>query len=48
MGGGTKWWTWDIPFFTKIHVRHDVEWEEKERFKPFTQYYRDTDEAKNE
>lgn len=23
-------------------------WEEKERFKPFTQYYRDTDEAKNE
>ena len=25
MGGGTKWWTWDIPFFTKIHVRRDVE-----------------------
>ena len=25
MGGGTKWWTWSIPFFTKIHVRHDVE-----------------------
>jgi len=23
-GGGSKWWTWDIPFWTKIHVRHDV------------------------
>ena len=23
-------------------------WEEQERFHPFTQYYRDTDEAKNE
>lgn len=24
-GGGSKWWTWDIPFWTKIHVRHDVQ-----------------------
>jgi len=24
-GGGSKWWTWDIPFFTKEHVRHDVQ-----------------------
>lgn len=24
-GGGTKWWTWNIPFWTKIHVRHDVQ-----------------------
>lgn len=24
-GGGTKWWTWDIPFFTKIHMVHLVE-----------------------
>ena len=24
MNGGSKWWTWDIPFFTKVHVRHDV------------------------
>lgn len=23
--GGTKWWTWDIPFFTKIHMAHLVE-----------------------
>lgn len=25
MGGGSKWWTWDIPFFTYNHVRHQVE-----------------------
>ena len=25
MNGGSKWWTWDIPFFTKIHVKHLVE-----------------------
>lgn len=25
MHGGTKWWTWDLPFFTKVHVRHEVE-----------------------
>jgi len=25
MNGGGKWWTWDIPYFTKVHVRHDVE-----------------------
>ena len=25
MGGGTKWWTWDLPFFTLNHVRHEVE-----------------------
>lgn len=24
-GGGSKWWTWNIPFWTKIHVRHDVQ-----------------------
>jgi len=24
MGGGTKWWTWDIPFWTMIHMRHEV------------------------
>ena len=24
-GGGSKWWTWDIPFFTKIHIAHLVE-----------------------
>ena len=34
-GGGSKWWTWDIPFFTKIHVRHYVmcnlaNWDEPE------------------
>lgn len=23
--GGNKWWTWDLPFFTLKHVRHDVE-----------------------
>lgn len=22
--GGNRWWTWDIPFFTKKHIRHDV------------------------
>ena len=25
MDGGSKWWTWEIPFFTKIHVRRSVE-----------------------
>ena len=25
MGGGTKWWTWNLPFWTEIHVRHEVE-----------------------
>lgn len=25
MNGGSKWWTWDIPYFTLNHVRHDVE-----------------------
>lgn len=35
LNGGNKWWTWDIPFFTKIHVRHDVmcnlaNWDEPE------------------
>lgn len=24
-GGGSKWWTWDLPFFTWEQVRHDVE-----------------------
>lgn len=24
-GGGSKWWTWNLPFFTKIHMRHDVQ-----------------------
>lgn len=24
-GGGNKWWTWDIPFVSTIHIRHDVE-----------------------
>ena len=24
-GGGSKWWTWDLPFFTWEHVRHEVE-----------------------
>lgn len=33
--GGSKWWTWNIPFFTKEHVRHDVvcnlaNWDEPE------------------
>ena len=23
-GGGSKYWTWNLPFFTKVHVRHDV------------------------
>ena len=23
--GGNKWWTWDLPFFTLNHVRHEVE-----------------------
>ena len=35
MNGGSKWWSWDIPFFTKVHVRHDVmcnlaNWDEPE------------------
>lgn len=25
MNGGCKWWAWDIPFFSKIHVKHAVE-----------------------
>ena len=25
MDGGTKWWTYDLPFFTMKHIRHDVE-----------------------
>ena len=25
MGGGSKWWTWDLPWFTWEHVRHDVQ-----------------------
>ena len=25
LDGGSKWWTWDLPFFTWIHIRHDVE-----------------------
>lgn len=25
MNGGNKWWTWEIPFFTYKHVRHQVE-----------------------
>lgn len=25
LGGGSKWCTWDIPFFTLVRVRHDVE-----------------------
>lgn len=24
-GGGSKWWTWDLPFFTSEHIRHQVE-----------------------
>ena len=24
MNGGTKFWTWDLPFFTFIHVKHTV------------------------
>ncbi len=24
-GGGSKWWTWDLPFFTWEHIRHDVQ-----------------------
>jgi len=25
LGGGTKWWTWNLPFFTWEHIRTDVE-----------------------
>ena len=25
MNGGCKWWTWDLPFFSKVHVKHTVE-----------------------
>ena len=25
MGGGSRWWTWDLPWFTWEHVRHDVQ-----------------------
>ena len=24
LNGGSKWWTWDLPFFTWNHIRHDV------------------------
>lgn len=27
LGGGSRWWTWDIPFFTSVHIRHQVECE---------------------
>lgn len=25
MGGGNRWWTWDLPFFTWEHMRHQIE-----------------------
>ena len=25
LGGGSKYWTWDLPYFTWIHMRHDIE-----------------------
>jgi hypothetical protein len=25
LGGGTKWWAWDLPFFSWVHVRHEVQ-----------------------
>lgn len=24
-GGGSKWWTWNLPFFSSEHIRHQVE-----------------------
>lgn len=28
--GGNKWWTWDLPFVTNIHIRHEVEIKDKD------------------
>lgn len=25
MNGGSKWWAWELPFFSKIHVKHLVD-----------------------
>ena len=25
LGGGSKWWTWNLPFFTWEHIRRDVQ-----------------------
>ena len=34
MKGGSKWWTWNLPWFTHDHVRHEIEILDPETHQP--------------